>query len=77
MRARLDAFDRALVVLLKQRQALVREARAAKGGAPFYDPAREAQMMIARRAWAKEEGLDAECIEALFAQVLRATRPVT
>jgi hypothetical protein len=77
VRARLDALDRELVALLKERQALVREALAAKAGAPFLDPAREAQMMIARRAWAQEEGLDAECIEALFAQVLRATRPPT
>ena len=77
VRRRIDALDRALVTSLKAREALVREAFVAKAGRPPVDPEREAEMMVARRAWATEEGLDSDRIEAFFKAVLAVTRPPT
>jgi chorismate mutase len=77
VRARLDALDRYLLALIAQRRELVALAFVAKGDAPRVDPEREAAMLVARRAWAQEEGLDADRAEALFRDVLAMSRPAT
>lgn len=75
VRALIDGVDRAIVVLLNKRATLVRHALVAKAGEPLIDPEREREMMQARRRWAKENGLDPIRTEAVFREILLATRP--
>jgi prephenate dehydrogenase len=75
-REHIDTLDRELVELLARRAQLAQRAARAKAalGAPVLDPAREARVFEARRAWATEIGLDAEGVEEIFRAVVRFSR---
>jgi prephenate dehydrogenase len=75
-RDHIDALDQELVDLLARRTELVLRAGRAKAelGLPVHDPEREAAQLQARRAWAREAGLDAQGVEELFRAVLRSSR---
>ena len=74
----IDELDRELVSLLARRAELSRRARAAKAreGKPVHDPTREAQVLSARRAWAKEASIDEQSVEDVFRAILRFSRRV-
>jgi len=75
-RNHIDALDQELVALLARRTGLVLRAGRAKAelNLPVHDPERESAQLEARRAWAKESGLDAQGVEEVFRAVLRASR---
>ena len=75
-RDHIDALDQELVDLLARRTELVLRAGRAKAelSLPVHDPEREAAQLLARRAWAKEAGMDGQGIEEVFRAVLRASR---
>ena len=77
-REHIDSLDRELVSLLARRTALSQRAAKAKAalGHPVLDPAREASVFAARKAWAAEEGLDTEGVDEIFRAILRASRRV-
>jgi prephenate dehydrogenase len=74
----IDNVDRNILELLRTRAELARHAGRAKvsAGRQVYDPAREAELMSARRAWAQELDLDPEGVEAIFRMVVRFSRRV-
>ena len=76
VRDHIDELDRELVGLLSRRTELVLRAGRAKAELhlPIHDPEREAAQLQARRAWAKDVGLDAQGVEEVFRTVLRASR---
>jgi prephenate dehydrogenase len=75
-RNHIDALDQELVDLLARRTELVLRAGRAKSelNLPVHDPEREAAQLQARRAWAKEVGMDGQGVEDVFRAVLRASR---
>lgn len=75
-RDHIDALDREIMRLLAQRTQLVQRAALAKArlGAPVLDASREAELMGARRAWAKELKLDGDAIADVFRAVLTMSR---
>lgn len=75
-RDHIDAVDREIMRLLAQRTQLVQRAALAKArlGAPVLDASREAELMGARRAWAKELKLDGDAIADVFRAVLTMSR---
>ena len=75
-RALIDDVDRELVNLLKRRAELSKRAMAAKSaiGGTTFDPSREASLLEARRAWAKDAGLDAAAVTDIFDAILRLSR---
>ena len=75
-RDHIDAVDREIMRLLAQRTHLVQRAAAAKArlGAPVLDASREAELMGARRAWAKELKLDGDAVVDVFRAVLTMSR---
>ena len=77
-RDHIDNLDKEIVALLARRTELSQRAAKAKAamGHPVLDPAREAAVFAARRAWAEERGLDAEGVEEIFRAVVRASRRV-
>jgi len=77
-REHIDALDRELVELLARRSELARRAAKAKAeiGAPVLDAGREASILEARRAWARDSGLDPAGVEEIFRAVMRASRRV-
>lgn len=75
-RALIDEADDAILELLARRAALSRQAYAAKAerGWTVADPARERQLLDARRARAAELGLDPDAVADIFSAVLAFSR---
>jgi prephenate dehydrogenase len=75
-REHIDAVDREIVRLLGRRTQLARRAADAKVklGAPVLDPAREAEVMRARRDWAAEMKLDPDAIANVFLDIIKMAR---
>ncbi|NOK39486.1 prephenate dehydrogenase/arogenate dehydrogenase family protein [Corallococcus exercitus] len=67
-REHIDALDRELVELLARREELARRQRRAQ--ASGNEPARTEALLAVRRAWARELGVDAQEVEAVFRAVL-------
>ena len=75
-REHIDALDKEIVQLLARRSQLAQRAAKAKAqmGHPVLDPGREAAVFEARRAWARDAGLDEESVEEIFRAIVRASR---
>jgi len=76
LRQEIDQLDRHLVDLLARRRRLVERVAQIKQqqDLPTFHPAREENLISARRTQAVEAGLDPDYIEDLFRTVLRHTR---
>jgi chorismate mutase / prephenate dehydrogenase len=76
LRGRIDGLDRQLVALLAERRRVVDQVVRVKQdhGLPTSHPAREENLIWARRAQAVEAGLDPDYVEDLFRTVLRQSR---
>ncbi len=71
VRAEIDRIDRALVQALAQRMVYARRGAEVKLNAPVPPPAQSGQdrlaaMIAKRRAWATEDGLSPDLVEAIF-----------
>jgi chorismate mutase/prephenate dehydratase len=71
-REALEALDRRLLALLRERMELAEGVAGAKldAASPFRDPAREDRLLVRLRQWAVEEGLDPHQVERLYRVVL-------
>jgi chorismate mutase len=78
LRAEIDALDRALVDLLAQRRAVVRRIAQHKHQhhLPALDAAREAELLAATAAYARERGVPEPLVREVLAVVLLDSRPV-
>jgi chorismate mutase / prephenate dehydrogenase len=76
LRHEIDTIDRELVDLLARRRRLVEDVVHIKQqqDLPTFHPAREENLISARRAQAVQAGLDPDYIEDLFRTVLRHSR---
>ena len=76
LREEIDELDRHLIDLLARRQQVVNEVVEFKKEhqLPVYHPAREADVIDARRRLARQAGLDPDCIEEIFRNVMRYSR---
>jgi prephenate dehydrogenase len=76
VRNELDALDRQLVALLARRFEIGREAARLKRalGIPVHDPAREEQVILQAREWARTAGLPADDVETLFRRMIDISR---
>jgi len=76
LRVQIDTIDRRLVELLAQRLQVVQQVTKVKQKheLPTFHPAREENLISARRAQAADAGLDPDYIEDLFRAVLRHSR---
>jgi len=76
LRRQIDAIDTQLVDLLAQRRQVVERVAEVKRGSvlPVFHPAREENLISARRAQASATGLDPDYVEDLFRTVLRNSR---
>ena len=76
LREQIDAIDKQLVDLLAQRLKTVQQITRIKQqhDLPTFHPAREENLIAARRAQAAEAGLDPDYVEDLFRTVLRHSR---
>ena len=76
LRARLDAVDRRIIELLAERMSVVTEVARFKRSerVEIRDYDRERQVLDARRALAHELGLDPAPVEAIYRQILNASR---
>lgn len=76
LRQAIDTLDRQLVELLANRRRLVEQVAQIKHrqDLPTFHPAREENLISARRAQAAQAGLDPDYIEDLFRTVLRHSR---
>jgi chorismate mutase/prephenate dehydrogenase len=76
LRARIDAIDHAIIELLAQRMAIVRELSAVKRaeGRRVRDPERERAVLEDRTRHGELRQLPPELIESLFRVVLRGSR---
>lgn len=76
LRARIDAIDHAIIELLAQRMAVVRELSAVKRaeGRRVRDPEREQAVLDDRTRRGQARELPPELIESLFRLVLRGSR---
>jgi chorismate mutase/prephenate dehydrogenase len=76
LRERIDGIDRQLVELLAERHRTVEQVVRVKQkhNLPTFHPAREENLISARRAQAERAGLDPDYIEDLFRTVLRNSR---
>jgi isochorismate pyruvate lyase len=73
VRSAIDDVDRELVALLAERQRLVAAAAVFKTDAESVrGAARRAAMMVDRRGWALELGLDVRVLEAVFGAMVDA-----
>jgi len=72
----LDELDQELVALLARRAVLSKRAGRTKAalGVEVRDPARESNLLDARRRWATERGLNPDRVEDIFRSVLRFSR---
>lgn len=76
LRRQIDELDHQLVELLARRQEVVEEVVAFKKERQLsvYHPAREADMIDARRQHARKVGLDADYLEEIFRNIMRYSR---
>jgi chorismate mutase/prephenate dehydrogenase len=76
LREQIDLIDRQLVDLLADRLTVVAQVAALKHqhGLPTFHPAREENLISARRAQAQQKGLDPDFVEDLFRTMLRHSR---
>jgi len=76
LRERIDAIDTQIVDLLAQRKRTVEEVARVKQehGLPMFHPAREENLISARRVQAQQAGLNPDYVEDLFRTVLRNSR---
>ncbi len=76
LRERIDRLDEQLVELLAQRRRVVQEVAEVKQqhDLPTFHPAREENLISARRVQAVQAGLDPDYIEDLFRTVMRHSR---
>ncbi len=77
-RTLIDELDRELVGMFARRAQLARRAAKEKArmGRPVRDPAREAELLEARRRWAEERGLDPASVTDIFEAILHFSRHV-
>jgi chorismate mutase len=78
MRARIDHLDDMLMLLLGQRQELVRELGAKKRARklPVLNPAREREILARRFALAAQTGLDRAFLRKLYAVIFANSRAI-
>ena len=78
LRDQIDDLDHQLVELLARRQEVVAEVVAFKKERQLsvYHPAREADMIDARRRHGRQVGLDADYLEEIFHNIMRYSRSV-
>ncbi len=76
LRDQIDAIDKQLVELLAQRGRVVQQVTQVKQqhDLPTFHPAREENLISARRAQATQAGLDPDYVEDLFRTVMRHSR---
>ncbi|MCX6922479.1 MAG: bifunctional chorismate mutase/prephenate dehydrogenase [Verrucomicrobia bacterium] len=76
LREQIDSIDKQLVDLLAQRLGVIRKVTEVKQqhDLPTFHPAREENLISARRAQAIQAGLDPDYVEDLFRTVLRNSR---
>jgi len=76
LRVQIDAIDQQLVDLLAQRRRVVQQVTEIKQqhDLPTFHPAREENLISARRAQAMQAGLDPDYVEDLFRTMLRHSR---
>ena len=76
LREQIDGIDRQLVDLLAQRLRVIQQVTAFKQehDLPTFHPAREENLISARRAQASAAGLDPDYVEDLFRTMLRHSR---
>jgi len=76
LRAKIDHIDQQLVDLLSQRGRVVQQVTEIKKqhDLPTFHPAREENLISARRAQATQAGLDPDYVEDLFRTMLRHSR---
>jgi chorismate mutase/prephenate dehydrogenase len=76
LRAQIDSIDKQLVELLAQRGRVVQQVIQVKQqhDLPTFHPAREENLISARRAQATQAGLDPDYVEDLFRTVMRHSR---
>jgi chorismate mutase/prephenate dehydrogenase len=76
LRVQIDSIDRRLVELLAQRLQVVQQVTKVKQQQDLatFHPAREENLISARRAQAADAGLDPDYVEDLFRTVLRHSR---
>jgi chorismate mutase/prephenate dehydrogenase len=76
LRAQIDAIDRRLVGLLKERQTVVEKVVALKKAAhlPVYHPAREENLISELRVQARDQGIDPDFVEELYRRIIRQSR---
>jgi chorismate mutase / prephenate dehydrogenase len=76
LRARIDAIDLEVVDLLARRRDMVNQVMNLKQShhLPVYHPAREEDLIYARRQQAKAVGLDPDFIEECYRVILRQSR---
>jgi chorismate mutase/prephenate dehydrogenase len=76
LREQIDGIDKQLVNLLAQRRDVVQRVTEVKQqhDLPTFHPAREENLISARRAQAVEAGLDPDYVEDLFRTMLRHSR---
>lgn len=76
LRQQIDAIDRQLVDLLVQRRQVIQQVAEVKQrhDLPTFHPAREENLISARRAQATAAGLDPDYVEDLFRTMLRHSR---
>src|SRR5689334_9811938 len=71
VRAEIDRLDRAIITLIGERAAYVHAAARFKTSeADVAAPARQASMLLDRRAWAEQAGLDPDVIETLYCDLV-------
>jgi isochorismate pyruvate lyase len=67
VRAEIDRLDRAIIALIGERAGYVHAAARFKSSeADVAAPARQASMLLDRRAWAEQADLDPNIIEKLY-----------
>jgi chorismate mutase-like protein len=78
LRARIDELDATLVQLLAQRINIVREVAETKGnsGDAIIQPDRVRDVLMTRRQWAIDAGIDADFAEQLFRTLLSETHRI-
>ncbi len=76
LRQRIDELDHQLIELLARRQQVVTEVVSYKREhqLPVCHPAREADLLDDRRRRARAAGLDPDCIEEIFRNIMRHSR---
>lgn len=76
LRSRIDSLDEGLLKLLAERRAIVGEVARIKKerGLQVYHPAREENLITAKRETAQNLGLDPDMVEELFRTILRSSR---